>query len=141
MTDTKPMLDSRPFMAKAFYEWALACEYEPMLRVQRRREGVRLPEVTIISDAESTILSIHPNALHAIHFSYTGIEFKKYAHDKESYFVPFSALVMIYVKMPSGELHAIEMPGSDRVDPAIGKNSSYSSGTSGQKPSYMRVVK
>lgn len=141
MDTSQAPLDPRPFIGRSFWEWALACEYEPLIRVRHAREGVRLPPATIREDDEFVTLSIHPSKARNVSLSYAGVEFKDFLNDSERYFVPFTAIVVIFAYGPKDEIFKIVMPGAWTADEQKRAEMGTFTKTIGNRPSYLQLVK
>ena len=92
------MLDQRPFMLVAIYNWIVESECTPYVYVNCNHQGVRVP-VNLISPDNSIILNIGMGAVSMLSFEDDIITFEARFQGKlERIYVPFEAVMSIYAR-------------------------------------------
>ncbi|SHF50379.1 stringent starvation protein B [Modicisalibacter ilicicola DSM 19980] len=91
------MLSSRPYLARALYEWLLDNEQTPYIVVDAEREGVRVPERFIQNG--QIVLNIAPTAVRELMIANDAITFNaSFAGQPMQVVVPGEALIALYAR-------------------------------------------
>jgi stringent starvation protein B len=88
---------TRPYMARAIYEWICDNQLTPYLLVDATQPNTMVPE-QFIQDGQIT-LNIVPHAVHALNMSNDAISFSaRFGGVSRDLYVPFSAVLGIYAR-------------------------------------------
>ena len=91
------MTSSRPYIARALYEWILDNNSTPYIMVDATVEGVVVPE-EFVNDGQ-IVLNIAPQAVRALEIGNETIFFSgRFGGDLLDIFVPIGALMAIYAR-------------------------------------------
>lgn len=131
------MLSSRPYLARALYEWLLDNDNTPYIVVDAEQDGVQVPRQHVQNG--QIVLNIAPGAVRDLLIANEGVSFNaRFGGQPMHVSVPTPALVALYsrengVGMVFG--HEPVMPGAD--DLAFGEAASgeATSGEEAQAPS------
>ncbi|ANF82444.1 ClpXP protease specificity-enhancing factor [Acinetobacter sp. NCu2D-2] len=88
---------TRPYMARAIYEWICDNNLTPYLLVDATIPNTMVPE-QFIKDGQ-IVLNIAPHAVHALHMSNDAITFSaRFGGVSRDIYVPISAVIGIYAR-------------------------------------------
>lgn len=88
---------TRPYMARAIYEWICDNQLTPYLLVDATQPNTTVPE-QFIQDGQIT-LNIAPHAVHALNMSNDAITFSaRFGGVSRNIYVPFAAVLGIYAR-------------------------------------------
>ena len=88
---------TRPYMARAIYEWICDNQLTPHLLVDATQPNTLVPE-QFIQDGQ-IVLNIVPHAVHALHMSNDAITFSaRFGGVSRDLYVPMNAVVGIYAR-------------------------------------------
>ncbi|BCU65763.1 hypothetical protein F941_00590 [Acinetobacter bouvetii DSM 14964 = CIP 107468] len=88
---------TRPYMARAIYEWICDNQLTPYLLVDATQPNTMVPE-QFIQDGQIT-LNLVPHAVHALNMSNDAITFSaRFGGVSRDLYVPFSAVLGIYAR-------------------------------------------
>lgn len=88
---------TRPYMARAIYEWICDNQLTPYLLVDATQPNTMVPE-QFIQDGQIT-LNLAPHAVHAFHMSNDAITFAaRFGGVSRDLYVPISAVLGIYAR-------------------------------------------
>jgi len=88
---------TRPYMARAIYEWVCDNNMTPYLLVDATRPNTMVPE-QFIKDGQ-IVLNIVPHAVHALHMSNDAISFSaRFGGVSRDIYVPMAAVLGIYAR-------------------------------------------
>ncbi|MDO6817061.1 ClpXP protease specificity-enhancing factor [Cobetia sp. D5] len=111
------MLSSRPYLARALYEWLLDNDNTPYIVVDAEQEGVQVPRQHVQNG--QIVLNIAPGAVRDLLIANEGVSFNaRFGGQPMHVSVPTAALVALYsrengVGMVFG--HEPVMPGADEM--------------------------
>lgn len=111
------MLSSRPYLARALYEWLLDNDNTPYIVVDAEQEGVQVPRQHVQNG--QIVLNIAPGAVRDLLIANEGVSFSaRFGGQPMHVSVPTAALVALYsrengVGMVFG--HEPVMPGADEM--------------------------
>lgn len=111
------MLSSRPYLARALYEWLLDNDNTPYIVVDAEREGVRVPEQFVQNG--QIVLNIAPTAVRDLLMSNEAVTFNaRFGGHPMQVVVPSEALIALYAKENGVGMvfgHEPVMPGHDEA--------------------------
>ena len=88
---------TRPYLARAIYEWILDNQLTPHLLVDATVNNTRVPEQFIQNG--QIVLNIVPHAVHALHMGNDAISFSaRFGGVSRDIYVPLAALLGIYAR-------------------------------------------
>lgn len=88
---------TRPYMARAIYEWICDNQLTPYLLVDATQPNTMVPE-QFIQDGQIT-LNLAPHAVHAFHMSNDAITFSaRFGGVSRDLYIPISAVLGIYAR-------------------------------------------
>ncbi|PJG43114.1 peptidase [Acinetobacter tandoii] len=88
---------TRPYLARAFYEWICDNNLTPYLLVDATQPNTRVPE-QFIQDGQ-IVLNIVPHAVHQLHMSNDAITFSaRFGGVSRDIYVPLYAVLGIYAR-------------------------------------------
>jgi stringent starvation protein B len=88
---------TRPYLARAIYEWICDNKLTPYLLVDATAANVMVP-TEYVQDGQ-IVLNIVPHAVHALHMSNDAITFSaRFGGVSRDIYVPFAALLGIYAR-------------------------------------------
>ncbi len=91
------MTSSRPYMARALYDWILDNNCTPYILVDANREGVAVP-MEYVNDGQ-IVLNISPSAVRSLEIGNDVLTFDgRFGGQALTIFVPFEALMAIYAR-------------------------------------------
>lgn len=129
------MKSSRPYLARALYEWLLDNQLTPYIVVDAEQELVEVPQQFVQNG--QIVLNLAPVAVHDLHMDNQLIRFSaRFGGKSENLFVPMTALIAIYARengvgmvfghepvLPSEEAERVEdeeIPSMEVVDTSDG---------------------
>nr|WP_300308866.1 ClpXP protease specificity-enhancing factor [Halomonas sp.] len=91
------MKSSRPYLARALYEWLLDNDLTPYIVVDATQSGVEVPRQFVQND--QIVLNLGPSAVRDLHMDNEWIRFSARFNGKsEQLFVPVPALIALYAR-------------------------------------------
>ncbi len=88
---------TRPYMARAIYEWLCDNQLTPYLLVDATQPNTMVPE-QFIQDGQIT-LNLAPHAIHALNMSNDAITFSaRFGGVSRNLYIPFSAVLGLYAR-------------------------------------------
>ena len=91
------MTSSRPYIARAFYDWILDNDCTPHILVDATRKGVEVPG-EYVKDGQ-IVLNISPTAVRALHMGNDVVTFDgRFGGEALTIVVPLDALMAIYAR-------------------------------------------
>lgn len=91
------MLSSRPYLARALYEWLLDNDHTPYIVVDAEREGVQVPGQFVQNG--QIVLNISPSAVRDLHMSNEAVTFSaRFSGQPMQVIVPSEALIALYAR-------------------------------------------
>ncbi|ALM54581.1 ClpXP protease specificity-enhancing factor [Halomonas huangheensis] len=91
------MKSSRPYLARALYEWLLDNELTPYIVVDAEQELVEVPRQFVQNG--QIVLNLGPTAVRDLHMDNEQIRFSaRFSGKSENLFVPMSALIALYAR-------------------------------------------
>jgi stringent starvation protein B len=109
------MLSSRPYLARALYEWLLDNDHTPYIVVDAEREGVQVPGQFVQNG--QIVLNISPSAVRDLLISNEAITFNaRFGGQPMQVIVPSEALIALYARENGVGMvfgHEPVMPGYD----------------------------
>ncbi len=91
------MTSSRPYIARAFYDWILENDCTPHILVDATRKGVEVPG-EFVKDGQ-IVLNVSPTAVRAMHMGNDVVTFDgRFGGEALTIVVPLDALMAIYAK-------------------------------------------
>ncbi|MRI35398.1 ClpXP protease specificity-enhancing factor [Endozoicomonas sp. OPT23] len=91
------MTSSRPYIARAFYDWILENDCTPHILVDATRNGVEVPG-EFVKDGQ-IVLNISPTAVRALHMGNDVVTFDgRFGGEALTIVVPLDALMAIYAR-------------------------------------------
>lgn len=91
------MLSSRPYLARALYEWLLDNDHTPYLVVDAEREGVQVPEQFVQNG--QIVLNVAPTAVRDLVMANDAITFSaRFGGQPMQVIVPSEALIALYAR-------------------------------------------
>lgn len=91
------MLSSRPYLARALYEWLLDNDHTPYIVVDAEREGVQVPGQFVQNG--QIVLNISPSAVRDLLMSNESITFSaRFSGQPMQVIVPSEALIALYAR-------------------------------------------
>ncbi|GEN22584.1 stringent starvation protein B [Halomonas cupida] len=91
------MKSSRPYLARALYEWLLDNELTPYIVVDAEQEMVEVPRQFVQNG--QIVLNLGPTAVRDLHMDNELIRFSaRFSGKSENLFVPISALIALYAR-------------------------------------------
>lgn len=91
------MKSSRPYLARALYEWLLDNELTPYIVVDAEQEMVEVPRQFVQNG--QIVLNLGPTAVRDLHMDNELIRFSaRFSGKSENLFVPMSALIALYAR-------------------------------------------
>ena len=154
------MSSSRPYLARALYEWLLDNEHTPYIVVDADQSGVRVPRQFVQNG--QIVLNVGPSAVRDLLIANDGITFHaRFSGQPMQVMVPMPALIAIYARengvgmvfghepsLPTEEESAAdsqpelrEVEESDAADHAAADNTKPGEVTDTKKRPSLRVVK
>lgn len=124
------MHSSRPYLARALYEWLLDNDHTPYIVVDAEREGVQVPGQFVQNG--QIVLNIAPSAVRELNMANDAITFNaRFGGQPMQVIVPCEALIALYARengvgmvfghepvMP-GEPAAEESPAGEEARPSL----------------------
>jgi len=109
------MLSSRPYLARALYEWLLDNDQTPYIVVDAERDGVQVPGQFVQNG--QIVLNIAPTAVRDLLMDNEGITFSaRFGGQPMQVIVPSEALIALYARENGVGMvfgHEPVMPGHD----------------------------
>ncbi|WP_136067291.1 ClpXP protease specificity-enhancing factor [Modicisalibacter radicis] len=119
------MLSSRPYLARALYEWLLDNDHTPYIVVDAEGEGVQVPEQFVQNG--QIVLNIAPGAVRELNMANDAVTFNaRFGGHPMQVVVPGESLIAIYARengvgmvfghepvMPGYEAQASESPAPE----------------------------
>ncbi|MGQ7246947.1 ClpXP protease specificity-enhancing factor [Halomonas sp. V046] len=91
------MQSSRPYLARALYEWLLDNELTPYIVVDAEQDGVEVPRQFVQNG--QIVLNLGPTAVRDLHMDNSVIRFSaRFNGQSQMLFVPMSALIALYAR-------------------------------------------
>ncbi|GAB2796015.1 ClpXP protease specificity-enhancing factor [Halomonas shantousis] len=91
------MLSSRPYLARALYEWLLDNEHTPYIVVDAEREGVQVPRRFVQNG--QIVLNIAPSAVRDLTIENSAVMFgARFGGQPMTVVVPMEALIALYAR-------------------------------------------
>lgn len=91
------MLSSRPYLARALYEWLLDNGHTPYIVVDAEREGVNVPRQSVQNG--QIVLNIAPSAVRDLYIENAAVTFgARFAGQPMQVIVPMEALIALYAR-------------------------------------------
>ncbi|MCK0714606.1 ClpXP protease specificity-enhancing factor [Chromohalobacter sarecensis] len=91
------MLSSRPYLARALYEWLLDNEHTPYIVVDAEREGVNVPRQSVQNG--QIVLNIAPSAVRDLYIENAAVTFgARFSGQPMQVIVPMDALIALYAR-------------------------------------------
>ncbi|MDV6318915.1 ClpXP protease specificity-enhancing factor [Chromohalobacter sp. HP20-39] len=91
------MLSSRPYLARALYEWLLDNEHTPYIVVDAEREGVNVPRQYVQNG--QIVLNIAPSAVRDLYIENAAVTFgARFSGQPMQVIVPMEALIALYAR-------------------------------------------
>lgn len=91
------MLSSRPYLARALYEWLLDNGHTPYIVVDAEREGVNVPRQYVQNG--QIVLNIAPSAVRDLYIENAAVTFgARFSGQPMQVIVPMEALVALYAR-------------------------------------------
>ena len=91
------MLSSRPYLARALYEWLLDNDHTPYVVVDAEREGVQVPGQFVQNG--QIVLNISPSAVRDLQMDNEAITFNaRFGGQPMQVIVPSEALIALYAR-------------------------------------------
>lgn len=111
------MLSSRPYLARALYEWLLDNEHTPYIVVDAEHEGVQVPGQFVQNG--QIVLNIAPTAVRELMMANEAITFNaRFGGQPMQVIVPSEALIALYARENGVGMvfgHEPVMPGYDEA--------------------------
>lgn len=109
------MLSSRPYLARALYEWLLDNDHTPYLVVDAEGAGVQVPEQFVQNG--QIVLNIAPGAVRELNMANDAVTFNaRFGGHPMQVIVPSESLIAIYAREDGVGMvfgHEPVMPGHD----------------------------
>ncbi|WP_280562315.1 ClpXP protease specificity-enhancing factor [Chromohalobacter sp. 48-RD10] len=91
------MLSSRPYLARALYEWLLDNGHTPYIVVDAEREGVNVPRQSVQNG--QIVLNIAPSAVRDLYIENAAVTFgARFSGQPMDVIVPMEALIALYAR-------------------------------------------
>ncbi|MCK0769154.1 ClpXP protease specificity-enhancing factor [Chromohalobacter canadensis] len=91
------MLSSRPYLARALYEWLLDNGHTPYIVVDAEREGVNVPRQSVQNG--QIVLNIAPSAVRDLYIENAAVTFgARFSGQPMEVVVPMEALIALYAR-------------------------------------------
>ncbi|OLO10702.1 ClpXP protease specificity-enhancing factor [Chromohalobacter japonicus] len=91
------MLSSRPYLARALYEWLLDNGHTPYIVVDAEREGVNVPRQSVQNG--QIVLNIAPSAVRDLYIENAAVTFgARFSGQPMEVIVPMEALIALYAR-------------------------------------------
>ncbi|MGO1342806.1 ClpXP protease specificity-enhancing factor [Chromohalobacter japonicus] len=91
------MLSSRPYLARALYEWLLDNGHTPYIVVDAEREGVNVPRQSVQNG--QIVLNITPSAVRDLYIENAAVTFgARFSGQPMQVIVPMEALIALYAR-------------------------------------------
>lgn len=143
------MKSSRPYLARALYEWLLDNELTPYIVVDAEQDMVEVPRQFVQNG--QIVLNLGPTAVRDLHMDNELIRFSaRFSGKSENLFVPISALIALYARengvgmvfghepvLPSDEAENAEdeaIPSMEVVDTDAGASSEKADDNDAERP-------
>ncbi|MCI0508537.1 stringent starvation protein B [Chromohalobacter marismortui] len=114
------MLSSRPYLARALYEWLLDNEHTPYIVVDAEREGVSVPRQYVQNG--QIVLNVSPSAVRDLSIENAAVTFgARFSGQPMQVIVPMEALIALYARENGVGMvfgHEPVMPDSEAHDEA-----------------------
>ncbi|GHC20233.1 ClpXP protease specificity-enhancing factor [Aidingimonas halophila] len=112
------MLSSRPYLARALYEWLLDNDQTPYIVVDAEREGVLVPRQFVQNG--QIVLNLSPSAVRELSIGNDAITFNaRFGGHPMEVVVPSDALIALYARENGVGMvfgHEPVMPGQDEPE-------------------------
>ncbi|MHB0774351.1 ClpXP protease specificity-enhancing factor [Halomonas sp. WWR20] len=109
------MLSSRPYLARALYEWLLDNDHTPYIVVDAEREGVQVPRRFVQNG--QIVLNVAPSAVRDFAIENSAVMFgARFGGQPMQVVVPMEALIALYARENGVGMvfgHEPVMPGHD----------------------------
>jgi len=141
------MKPSRPYIARAIYDWLLDCDLTPHIVVDATLPGVQVPGQFV--ENGQIVLNVAPGAVRSFIMDDQVLEFNaRFSGQPMQVYVPFSAVVAIYARengqgMVFGQEPGAELylePAAEIPDQADSKKPMSPTSKTKKKPS-LKVIK
>ncbi|KXS38821.1 MAG: stringent starvation protein B [Halomonadaceae bacterium T82-2] len=112
------MQSSRPYLARALYEWLLDNDHTPYIVVDAEHDGVQVPSQFVQNG--QIVLNVAPSAVRELHMANDAITFNaRFGGQPMQVIVPCEALIALYARENGVGMvfgHEPVMPGAEDAD-------------------------
>ncbi len=106
------MKPSRPYIARAIYDWLLDCDLTPHIVVDATRQGVQVPGQFV--ENGQIVLNVAPGAVRGFIMDDQAVEFNaRFSGQPMQVYVPFSAVVAMYARENGQGMVFGQEPGAE----------------------------
>ena len=140
------MLSSRPYLARALYEWLLDNDHTPYIVVDAEGAGVQVPAQFVQNG--QIVLNIAPGAVRELNMANDAVTFNaRFGGHPMQVIVPSESLIAIYARengvgmvfghepvMPGHDAPATQPPASDEQRPSLESVGGASEGEDSDSP-------
>ncbi|MBZ9538459.1 ClpXP protease specificity-enhancing factor [Modicisalibacter tunisiensis] len=114
------MQSSRPYLARALYEWLLDNDHTPYIVVDAEHDGVQVPSQFVQNG--QIVLNVAPSAVRELHMANDVITFNaRFGGQPMQVIVPCNALIALYARENGVGMvfgHEPVMPGAEEAEEA-----------------------